>query len=94
MIITDQSWRKMPKKTENYDQLLVRFNKRKEQLTKEQETFREAHEKWVELDERLSYLLGCIDTIVYLQTGKLPNDGNHDGMKHHKPRHGGDLDSL
>ena len=51
------------KKTENYEQLLVRFNKRKEQLTKEQETFRESHEKWVHLDERLSYLLGCIDTI-------------------------------
>ena len=32
------------KKTEDYDQLLVRFNKRKAQLTKEQETFREAHE--------------------------------------------------
>ena len=59
---------------------------RKEQLTKEQETFREAHEKWVHLDERLSYLLGCIDTIVYLQTGKLPSDGNHDGMKAHQPR--------
>ena len=39
-----------------------------------------------ELDERLSYLLGCIDTIVYLQTGKLPSDGNHDGMKDHQPR--------
>ena len=74
------------KKTENYDQLLVRFNKRKEQLTKEQETFREAHEKWVHLDEGLSYLLGCIDTITYLQTGKMPSDGNHDGMKDHQPR--------
>ena len=74
------------KKTEDYDQLLVRFNKRKEQLTKEQETFREAHEKWVHLDERLSYLLGCIDTITYLQTGKMPSDGNHDGMKDHEPR--------
>ena len=42
------------KKTEDYDQLLVRFNKRKEQLTKEQETFREAHENWVQLDDRLS----------------------------------------
>ena len=76
----------MPKKTEDYDQLLVRFNKRKDQLTKEQETFREAHEKWVHLDERLSYLLGCIDTITYLQTGKMPSDGNHDGMKDHQPR--------
>ena len=74
------------KKTENYEQLLVRFNKRKEQLTKEQETFREAHEMWVHLDERLSYLLGCIDTITYLQTGKMPSDGNHDGMKDHQPR--------
>ena len=74
------------KKTENYEQLLVRFTKRKEQLAKEQETFREAHEKWVKLDDRLNYLLGCIDTITYLQTGKLPNDGNHDGMKDHKPR--------
>ena len=46
----------MPKKTEDYEQLLARFTKRKEQLTKEQETFREAHEKWVHLDERLSYL--------------------------------------
>ena len=76
----------MPKQTEDYDQLLVRFNKRKEQLTKEQETFMEAHEKWVHLDERLSYLLGCIDTITYLKTGKMPSDGNHDGMKDHQPR--------
>ena len=45
------------KKTENYEQLLVRFTKRKEQLAKEQETFREAHEEWVKLDDRLNYLL-------------------------------------
>ena len=45
-----------------------------------------AYEKWVHLDERLSYLLGCIDTITYLQTGKMPSDGNHDGMKDHQPR--------
>ena len=74
------------KKTEDYDQLLVRINKRKEKLNKEQETFRVAHEKWVHLDERLSYLLGCIDTITYLKTGKMPSDGNHDGMKDHQPR--------
>ena len=82
----------MPKETEDYDQLLVRFNKRIEQLTKEKEklppltSIREVQEKVAKLDERLSYLLGCIDTIVYLQTGKLPSDGNHDGMKDHKPR--------
>ena len=25
------------------------------------------------------------ETIDYLRTGKLPNDGNHDGMEHHHP---------
>ena len=35
--------------------------------------------------ERVSYLQGCIDVVEYLATGKLPNDGNHDGMKPHKP---------
>ena len=32
----------------------------------------------------------------YLMSGKLPNDGNHDGMKNHRPvslRHN-NLDSL
>ena len=43
--------------------------------------------------ERVSYLKGCQDTIIYLMTGRLPNDGNHDGMKNHKPRHG-NLDAL
>ena len=48
------------------------------------------------INEQLHYLRGCKDTIEYLMTGKLPNDGNHDGMKHHKPkskRHN-DLGSL
>ena len=35
--------------------------------------------------EQLDYLRGCKDTIEYLMTGKLPNDGNHDGMKNHQP---------
>ena len=43
--------------------------------------------------ERVSYLKGCIDTVDYLATGKLPNDGNHDGMKNHRPRHS-QLDAL
>ena len=46
------------------------------------------------MKEQLDYLRGCKDTIEYLMTGKLPNDGNHDGMKDHKPRRHSDLGSL
>ena len=35
--------------------------------------------------EQLHYLRGCKETIEYLMTGKLPDDGNHVGMKHHRP---------
>ena len=43
---------------------------------------------------QLHYLRGCKETIEYLMTGQLPNDGNHDGMQHHKPRRHNDLGSL
>ena len=48
------------------------------------------------IKEQLDYLRGCKDTIEYLMTGKLPNDGNHDGMKNHRPigKHGKALDVL
>ena len=84
------------KQTENYEQLLNRFTKRTIQLQKEQEEVVDAHEKWVKLDSQLHYLRGCKETIEYLMSGKLPNDGNHDGMKKHRPvslRHN-NLDSL
>jgi len=68
------------KTTENYEQLLARFTKRIAQVNPDDK-------------ERVSYLKGCIDTVQYLMTGKLPNDGNHDGMKNHKPRHS-NLDAL
>ena len=71
--------RKM-KQTENLQQLMERFTKRLNQTNPEDK-------------ERVSYLKGCIDTVDYLATGKLPNDGNHDGMKNHRPRHS-DLDAL
>ena len=72
------------KKTESYEQLLKRFTKRISQVDPEDK-------------ERVSYLKGCIDTVQYLMTGKLPRDSNHDGMKDHQPSHGHvrrDLDSL
>ena len=72
------------KSTETYEQLLERFTKRIKQIeSKEAQTTVE----YDKINEQLHYLRGCKDTIEYLMTGKLPNDGNHDGMKSHKPRH-------
>ena len=71
---------KKMKQTENLQQLMERFTKRLNQTNPDDK-------------ERVSYLKGCIDTVDYLSTGKLPNDGNHDGMKNHRPRHS-DLDAL
>ena len=82
------------KQTENYEQLLEIFTKRFDQVLKKRDELTEQPEEWLKVDAQLHYLRGCKDTVEYLMTGKLPNDGNHDGMKHHKPRHGGDLDAL
>ena len=72
------------KSTETYEQLLERFTKRIKQIeSKEAQTTVE----YDKINEQLHYLRGCKDTIEYLMTGKLPNDGNHDGMKSHQPRH-------
>ena len=71
------------KSTETYEQLLERFTKRIKQIkSKEAQTTAE----YDKINEQLQYLRGCKDTIEYLMTGKLPNDGNHDGMKNHQPR--------
>jgi len=79
------------KPTENYEQLLVRFTKRIEQLKGKDVATPQEFEK---INEQLHYLRGCKETIEYLMTGKLPNDGNHDGMKHHRPVRHNDLGSL
>ena len=79
------------KETENYEQLLERFTKRIKLLSAQTPANTVESEK---ISDQLHYLRGCKDTIEYLMTGKLPNDGNHDGMKHHRPRHGKDLDAL
>ncbi len=87
------------KDTENYDQLLTRFQKRIPQLQERLREIREeeipnllAEERKVELD--LSRVEGSLQCIEYLAYGKLPHDGNHGGMKDHKPKHGKDLDLL
>ena len=42
-----------------------------------------AEERKVELD--LSRVEGSLQCIEYLAYGKLPHDGNHTGMKDHRP---------
>ena len=88
------------KPTENYEQLLARFTKRMSQVESKFPT--KNIEESEKLNNQLHYLRGCKETIEYLMTGKLPNDGNHDGMAHHIPatmlkrppvRHG-NLDAL
>ena len=74
------------KPTENLEQLLERFTKRTDQVKTQQGFAVKGTDIWVEFENQLHYLRGCKDTIIYLQTGKLPNDGNHDGMKDHKPQ--------
>ena len=82
------------KKTENYEQLLQRFTKRVTQLETEQQELRPAYDRWEELEKQLERLEGSIQAIEYCAFGKLPGDGNHDGMKDHKPARHNDLGSL
>ena len=71
------------KPTENLDQLLARFTKRINQISSQSVKNTVEAEK---VKEQLDYLRGCKDTVVYLMTGQLPNDGNHDGMENHIPQ--------
>ena len=74
------------KKTENYEQLLERFYKRTTQLEDKQVELEDAYQEYMKLDRDLDRLQGSIQAIEYLAYGKLPGDGNHGGMKDHKPR--------
>ena len=74
------------KQTETYEQLITRFTKRLDQVLSKRDTLVEQPEEWLKVDAQDHYLRGCKDTVEYLMTGQLPKDGNHDGMKSHKPR--------
>ena len=71
------------KPTENLEQLFERFTKRMNQISEQVPMNTVEAEKQ---KSQLDYLRGCKDTVDYLMTGKLPRDGNHDGMKDHKPQ--------
>ena len=78
------------KKTESYEQLLKRFQKRVPELQERLREIREEEipnlldeERKVELD--LSRVEGSLQCIEYLAFGRLPHDGIHGGMKDHQP---------
>ena len=73
------------KSTENYEQLIERFTKRTAQLTARADELYDAYSEYVKIQEDLARLVGSLQAVEYLAYGKLPGDGNHDGMKNHKP---------
>jgi len=74
------------KPTENYEQLIERFTKRTVQLSARAEELQGAYDEYVKIQEDLTRLVGSLQAVEYLAYGKLPGDGNHDGMKDHKPQ--------
>ena len=74
------------KPTENYEQLLERFTKRTEQLVDRLHELQDAHYEYERIERDLIRLEGSMQAVEYLAYGKLPGDGNHDGMKDHKPQ--------
>ncbi len=74
------------KPTENYEQLIQRFTKRTTQLSARLAEVKEPYEEYLRIQRDLTRLEGSLQAIEYLAYGKLPGDGNHDGMKDHKPQ--------
>jgi len=74
------------KPTENYEQLIERFTKRTNQLTARAAELQESYDEYVRIQKDLDRLVGSLQAVEYLAYGKLPGDGNHDGMRDHKPR--------
>ncbi len=73
------------KSTEDYEQLIERFTKRTVQLNARADELYEAYAEYVQVCKDLDRLQGSLQVAEYLAHGKLPGDGNHDGMKDHQP---------
>ena len=74
------------KPTENLEQLIARFTKRTTQLSARAAEVKEAHDEYHRIQKDLTRLEGSLQAIEYLAYGKLPGDGNHDGMRDHRPQ--------
>ena len=82
------------KTVENYEQLIQRFTKRTMQLAARKDEIQGWYDEYVKIQKDLTRLEGSLQAIEYLAYGKLPGDGNHGGMKDHKPVKHGKLDAL
>ena len=74
------------KPVENYEQLIARFTKRKEQLSARQDELKGWYEEDIKNENALTRLEGSLQAIEYVAFGKMPGDGNHDKFKDHKPQ--------
>ena len=74
------------KSTESSEQLIQRFTKRTIQLSQRKQELQAAYDEYVKLERDLTRLEGSMQAIEYVAKGKLPGDGNHDGMKDHSPK--------
>ena len=76
----------MTKPIESAEQLIERFTKRTMQLSQRKQELQEAYDEYVKLERDLTRLEGSMQAIEYVAFGKLPGDGNHNGMKDHSPK--------
>ena len=74
------------KQTESPEQLIQRFTKRTMQLSQRKQELQSAYDEYVKLERDLTRLEGSMQAIEYVDFGKLPGDGNHNGMKDHSPK--------
>jgi hypothetical protein len=82
----DKETDKSMKQTESYEQLIERFNKRVNQLAIRKEQLQPMYDEYIKIQKDLERLEGSLQTVEYLAFGKLPGDGNHNGMKNHIPK--------
>ena len=73
------------KQTESSEQLIQRFTKRTIQLSQRKQELQAAYDEYVKLERDLTRLEGSMQAIEYVAYGKMPGDGNHEGMKDHNP---------
>ncbi len=64
------------------------------QLVARKDEIKGWYDEYVKIQKDLTRLEGSLQAIEYLAYGKLPGDGNHGGMKDHKPVKHGKLDAL
>jgi len=56
------------------------------QLSQRKQELQEAYDEYVKLERDLTRLEGSMQAIEYVAFGKMPGDGNHNGMKDHSPK--------